>query len=200
MKKVVFGIAFAVIIIAAGLWIAQTDEGTTSTGPTVGATIFPIYDIARTIGGDEFNVVLILPAGASPHTFDPQPSTLKNLQGAQAVFAIGHTLDNWATNVAQAVDAPVVVVDHGIALRETVEQGHDHEEAGHDDHDAHDDHDEHEEDEHGHAHGPTDPHYWLSPMNATQITCVASELTTSTSCDTITTVTSRCARIEPMSS
>lgn len=57
----------------------------------------------------------------------------------------------------------------------------DHDEHGHEehaDHVAHDDHDDHAHDDHaGHDHGPTDPHAWLSPVNAAAwLNLIAAEL------------------------
>ncbi len=130
----------------------------------VATTIFPLYDITRQIAGDEFEVVLLLPAGASPHTFDPQPSLLKELQESKAIFAIGYGLDNWSTTIAQSINAPIIPLDHNIDLRATV--------------DEHDEHDDNDHDNHvGHNHGPIDPHYWLSIHSAEQITTnIANEL------------------------
>lgn len=159
-------------------------------GNKVAATIFPLYDITQKIAGDEFEVVLVVPSGASPHTFDPQPSLIKELQGAQAVFAIGHTLDNWSSVIAESIDAPVVTVDNDLHLRATVEEHEEHtEEDIHGEHinshnedyldDNHDGHEvDHTDDEHeGHDHGPIDPHYWLSLRNAEQIAVnIAEEL------------------------
>lgn len=156
----------------------------------VAATIFPIYDITRTIAGDEFEVVLLLPPGASPHTFDPQPSVLKDLTNSKALFAIGNNLDDWSHDLADALGIPIVIVDDNIELRPTKnfkdsEHGHHH---NHDHKDTHghkdgqhsDDHKEHSEEKshkHDHDHGPIDPHYWLSLTNAKKITnTIAREL------------------------
>ncbi len=84
---------------------------------TVGATIFPLFDIVRTVAGEGTRVELILPPGASPHTFEPRPSTVRRLQAASAIFRIGHGLDDWATRVVAAGHGRQVVVDRGIELR-----------------------------------------------------------------------------------
>jgi zinc transport system substrate-binding protein len=145
-------------------------SGLLGTEMKVAATIFPLYDMVRTIGGEEIEVVLMLPAGASPHTFDPQPRLVRNLEGTQQVFAIGNGLDNWATDLAESTGAELVIVDRGVDLKET--EGHgDH---GHDDEHGHDDHEEEYDD---HNHGPIDPHYWLSPVEAQKVvTTIADEL------------------------
>ncbi len=116
----------------------------------VAATTFPIYDLVRTIAGDSLDVKLILPPGASPHTFEPEPALAKSLQDVRVVYANGVNLDSWAQQLVPS-SAPIVTLDRGITLRPAVEAIHD--EGG-----------EGEEDE-----GPTDPHYWLDPKNGLQM-------------------------------
>ncbi len=166
MKKIIIGIVVIVTITGFAFVIGNnTDnlEKETKQINKVAATIFPLYDITRVIAGDEFEVVLLLPPGASPHFFDPQPSVLKEMSGSQALFAIGHGLDNWSHNLAEALDIPVIIIDNNIDLQPTKEYKSDH---------------NHKDDHgHGHDHGPVDPHYWLSLTNAEQITLnIAQEL------------------------
>ncbi|HEX7503154.1 MAG TPA: metal ABC transporter substrate-binding protein, partial [Acidobacteriota bacterium] len=64
-------------------------------GPLVlAATIFPAADIARHVAGPGVRVIQILPAGASPHTFDLTPGQLRELQAARIIFKIGG-VDDW---------------------------------------------------------------------------------------------------------
>jgi len=42
-----------------------------SAGIEVVATIFPLADMASRLGGEKVTVTCLLPAGASPHTFEP---------------------------------------------------------------------------------------------------------------------------------
>ena len=91
--------------------------------PILAATIYPLYDIARNVAGNHAEVKVILPPGASPHLFEFSPRQLSALQHVQAVFAIGHGLDNWVrqvTNVTQG--ARVIVVDHQLDLSLEKEQ------------------------------------------------------------------------------
>jgi ABC-type Zn uptake system ZnuABC Zn-binding protein ZnuA len=113
----------------------------------VSTTIFPLYDITRQLAGPAVDVHLMLPPGASPHTFEPTPSQVRALAGARMTFVIGHGLDDWAAHLARSAGvARVVIVDRGVALRR---------EAG----------------------GTVDPHYWLAPANARAIArTVAGEL------------------------
>jgi zinc transport system substrate-binding protein/manganese/iron transport system substrate-binding protein len=108
----------------------------------VAATIFPLYDIVRQVAGPVAEVVLVLPPGASPHTFEPTPASVRALSRAGALFVIGHGLDDWAARLARGAGVTrLVPVDAGIALRRA----------------------------HGTTHGRVDPHYWLAGPNAKAI-------------------------------
>lgn len=86
--------------------------------PRVAATIPPLAAVARELAGPDARVVLLLPAGASPHTFEPTPGTAAALSGARVVFAVGYGLDDWAVGLARAAGMPRVVrVDAGVNLR-----------------------------------------------------------------------------------
>ncbi len=112
--------------------------------PRVAATIPPLADIVRQVAGDDLEVVLILPPGASPHTFEPTAGIVRKLAGARTIFAIGHGLDDWAAALGRAAGAgPVTVADAGIALARNA--------GGRD------------------TTSSVDPHYWLSCANAKQI-------------------------------
>jgi ABC-type Zn uptake system ZnuABC Zn-binding protein ZnuA len=84
----------------------------------VAATIFPVYDIARQVAGSVAEVVLVLPPGASPHTFEPTPAGVHALGGAQALFVVGHGLDAWAAKLARGAGVSRLVrVDGDVVLR-----------------------------------------------------------------------------------
>lgn len=138
----------AVVLLATVLWAALAGlAGSEEARPTVATTIFPLYDITRQVAGPAAEVALMLPPGASPHTFEPTPSQVRALARARMVFVIGHGLDDWAARLARSAGVSrVVVVDRGVALRR---------ETG----------------------GTIDPHYWLAPANARAIAhTVADEL------------------------
>ncbi len=147
----------------------NSDSSTSSSSSTentevakieVSATIFPIYDIARQIAGDQIEVHLLIAPGESPHTFNPTPSTKEEIEHSELIFAIGNELDTFATDISSNQEK-IIIVDKNLTLIKYE--------------DDHDDHDDHDDDKHGdekhddhdhHAHGEYDPHYWLDPMNA----------------------------------
>ena len=82
-------LGFLVTVVAL-LFVAtnrQPSDEELSELPLIAATTFPLYDIARNVAGETARVELVLPVGASPHTFEPRPSDLKRLQGANIVYA-----------------------------------------------------------------------------------------------------------------
>ncbi|OGH66217.1 MAG: hypothetical protein A3J66_04150 [Candidatus Magasanikbacteria bacterium RIFCSPHIGHO2_02_FULL_47_14] len=108
--------------------------------PKVAATIFPLFDLVRQIGGNDVETQVIIDPNVSEHYFELTSGKLKQLQGTDFIFAIGQNLDNtWTEAISQNIPGSKVVdVSQGISIRPS--------------------HDEEE--------GPTDPHYWLSPANA----------------------------------
>jgi zinc transport system substrate-binding protein len=111
------------------------------------ATLFPVADIVRHVAGPGARVIQVLPAGASPHTFDLTPGQVRELQPARIIFKIGG-VDDWIDGVAESLPrAAIVSLCQGIALKPPHEHGHARGDpaAGHE---------------------PFDPHYWLSAANA----------------------------------
>ncbi len=155
-------------------------------GPPVAvATIAPLADLVRSVAGPGWTVRTVIPPGTSPHVFEPEPSDLRKLVGAQLVVVAGAGYDDWMRKVLAACasearvhdSAASVGVGPGAAGARPKPAGA-HDEPGHDEI-AHDGHDHGAEDGHGdeppeaeghegHAHGVLgeDPHWWLSPVLA----------------------------------
>lgn len=107
----------------------------------VAATIFPISDIIKNVAGDKIEVINILPAGASPHTFEVTPKQIKELADVKVIFMIDHGLDDWVKKVKDSVpNATLVNVDQNINL---LRMGNEEESIT-----------------------GKDPHYWLNAANA----------------------------------
>jgi zinc transport system substrate-binding protein len=60
------------------------------------ASIYPIADMVQQVGGDYVDVTFVLPAGASPHTFEPKPSLVKKFSSSRIFFMVGAGLEYWA--------------------------------------------------------------------------------------------------------
>jgi zinc transport system substrate-binding protein len=122
----------------------------------IAVTIFPLYDLVRNVAGPAVDVVLLLPPGASPHTFEPRPGTMRALTGSTVLFAIGHGLDDWAVRLAQGANVQQTrLVDPQITLHPATH--------------VHDDHGPAAAQRSSEGQAGMDPHYWLSVANAVQI-------------------------------
>jgi len=140
------------------------------------ATIEPLADWARMVGGDDVTVETLLAPGHSPHTYDPTPGDMRKTVEASVFLKVGLHLDDWADHIANAgasrdgVTTPCQLLSLGDWLKASAllpdlsgiepksgvvtRIGH----AG-----AHDDGDEAHHHEEGHG---TDPHFWLDPILA----------------------------------
>lgn len=126
-------------------------------------SLFPYYDIARTIGGDYADVKMLLKPGADSHGYEPTARQIANIQDAD-VFIYTGKMESWAERVVGTLNQSVRVLD----VAESIEEhGHDH------------DHDDSENEGMGatggdnyamplnadHDHEGEDPHIWLSVDN-----------------------------------
>jgi len=66
------------------------------------ASIFPIADMARQVGGNDVEVTTVVPAGASPHTFEMKPSLVKAFASAKVFLMIGAGLEFWADQLVES--------------------------------------------------------------------------------------------------
>jgi len=131
-------------------------------------SILPLADFVENIGGERVAVTVMVPPGASPHTFAPTPGQLLEMSRAKAFVKVGSGVEFelvWMDRI-RAQNEEMLIIDSsvGIELMEMVAHcPHYHEEEEHEDEQHHED--EEHEGEH-HYHGGLDPHIWLSPPNA----------------------------------
>jgi zinc transport system substrate-binding protein len=90
--------------------------------PLVVASIFPVGDLARFLGGDEVAVEIVLPPRASPSTFEPTARQLATLSRASVYLFVGGGMDRWAETLVDP-GTEVVRLTDGMPL----EEGHAHE-------------------------------------------------------------------------
>lgn len=88
--------------------------------PVVVASIYPIGDLVEFLAGDAVRVEVLLPAGASPATFDITPRQLRDLQDGALFLMIGGGLDEWVARLTEGTGSatPVVRLSDGIPLLE----------------------------------------------------------------------------------
>lgn len=117
-------------------------------------TIVPQQEIVEEIGGEYIDVTVMVPAGQSPHSFEPDPKQMKNVVKAKAYFTVGSGVEfevvYMDTILEQNPDLKVFDCSENISVISFDE--HYGKEAEHND-------------EHNHDHSGTDPHIWTSPEN-----------------------------------
>lgn len=69
------------------------------------ATIQPLGLVLRELGGERVAVAVLVPPGASPHTFEPQPSDVSALARARLLVEAGGGLDGWVHALLGAAQA-----------------------------------------------------------------------------------------------
>jgi len=135
----------------------STDKPTSAeetSGINVVATTVPLGHFSKMVGRDRVRVDILVPPGTNPHTFEPSPSKLVEVEDADLYVKNGAGLEIWMEKIIQA-NGDMLVVDSSarVDLMETTDS-----------------------DDHGHAAHPgdhdvhenilmADPHIWLSPKN-----------------------------------
>ena len=119
------------------------------------ASLFPLYDFARHIGGEKAEVLLLLPPGTEAHSFEPAPHDVIRIHEADIFIYTGMNLEPWVGEILKgAANKRIIIVDSskGIGgsrfhLSGSENPLNDHEER------------DFESGEYGSAYG--DPHIWL---------------------------------------
>ncbi len=132
--------------------------------------ILPVQYFVEQIGGKQVQVTALVEPGADPHTYEPKPSQMRAVAGADMFLTIGTEFErNWISRFKSAnKDLRVFRLDRGIKKIPMVAHGHHHDGEHHEEHaEEHHENGEHhgeEGHEHGHHHhGGMDPHIWTSP-------------------------------------
>lgn len=76
----------------------------------VAASILPLADFARQVGGERTEVETLVPPGASPHTYELTPAQLKLVSLARVLVLNGVGLEFWADKMISAAHNPQLIV------------------------------------------------------------------------------------------
>lgn len=136
-------VALAAAVAGCGASGGEGDGGATV---DVVATTTQVADFAREVGGDAVGVHQLLQPNSDPHDYEPRPSDVQAVAGADVIFASGGGLDGWIEEVVADSGGSAEVVDLATGVPVHLEGG----------------------DEHGHdgAEHADDPHWWHDPRNA----------------------------------
>lgn len=126
----------AVTILSGCVSQDESSSGNASGRIKVAATIAPLGDFVKAVGGEKVEVTIVVPPGAEPHTFEPTPSLMIDMAKADLYVMNGAGLEFWMNKLLEA-NKRMVVLDssQGVALLQESE-------------------------------GEIDPHIWISLRNA----------------------------------
>lgn len=153
----------ALAIVLLGLLCGLACGSNTDSGKLgVVATILPLADFVRNVGGDNVEVTTLMSAADSPHTWEPSPRQVKSIADARLIVINGAGLEFWIEKVVDAAASPdLVIVDTSIfpgiegSLLTADEDGHGGDDSQHD----------------------VNPHIWLDPLLAQkQVEAIAQAL------------------------
>jgi len=97
--------ALLAALLAAALLAACAggDSGTGGAGKVKVVTTLPLFaDLVRQVGGDRVEVNSLAPAGADPHTFEPAPRDIRQVETAGIAFGNGLNLEPSTERIIQA--------------------------------------------------------------------------------------------------
>jgi zinc transport system substrate-binding protein len=153
----------------------QTEAARGTQAMPVVATIFPLADWLREVGGEDVDVHCLVSGGSNPHHFEPTIRDAAAVGRARALFAVGLGLDEWAERLARNSErgAALAFFETGSWIQPRPFSKHDASAVPGGQRAQGVEVDLVE----GHAHGQYDPHYWLDPRRAaTVVTRMAEEL------------------------
>lgn len=181
MKKI-FVILLALLFTACSKPAANNEaKNEESNGKlNVYASVYPIYDFTKKIGGDKINLSMLTKPGEEPHHYEPSSDDIKNLSKADLFIYNGAGLESFTDKIIESnPDLKTCQASEGVDLikathdhdhdhdccqnSDDADDNHNHENENNHNHEAKENHSSHEEEHH---HGMYDPHTWLSIKNA----------------------------------
>jgi zinc transport system substrate-binding protein len=109
------------------------------------ASIAPLADFVREVGGENVDVKLLLPPGASPHVYEPTPKAIKDISNAKIFVKIGSGFEFWVEKIIRtSANKNLIIVDSSSGV-ELIKVPYAHDASG------------------------IDPHIWLDPVIASSM-------------------------------
>ncbi|MDF2736755.1 MAG: uptake transporter, substrate-binding protein [Nitrososphaeraceae archaeon] len=110
-------------------------------------SFYPIYQIAKEIGGDNIIVTSVIPFGSQPHDWEITPQKVSEIKEADMIIYNGIGFDAWLGDDDQFHKSFLVDVSKGLQL---IKKDKELEKVRHDNHKEHE--------------SRYDPHIWLDPI------------------------------------
>lgn len=106
---------------SAAAWpLARATDTVNAPALKVVTTFSLLADIAREVGGPAVEVSALVGPNADAHVFEPTPSDVRRVAGADVVITNGLRFEGWIDRLIKASGyrGPVVIASRGVALRQ----------------------------------------------------------------------------------
>lgn len=150
-RNIIFVAVVALFLLL--MYVSKEDiKEEKSSKKIVALSTFVLYDIAKHISDDTFELVRIIPTGVDIHSYEPTPKTMAKVETSNLVIYNGAGLEPWLSSFNFKNRA--VGIGNYIRIRSL----------GENEFDIHAHHD------HQCAHATLDPHFWLDIENMKRAT------------------------------
>ena len=112
----VLALVLAMALTASAISCGPARDDTGKIGVVV--TLVPAGDFVENVGGDKVDVTVMVPPGASPHTYEPIPSQMVAVSQADMYVKVGSGVEfelEWMDEVIEA-NSDVLVVDSSVGV------------------------------------------------------------------------------------
>lgn len=143
-KKRLFIAIIIVLSVLVLIYLASLQQEQSESSDKIGVvvTVPPQAEFVNKVGGDKVEVMLMVPPGADPHTYEPLPKQLKQVSNARIYYEVGSGMEFelvWLDKI-QSINPQLVMVNSSQGIQFIPNTA---------------------ENEPG-----NDPHVWVSPKNA----------------------------------
>jgi zinc transport system substrate-binding protein len=128
MRKII-----SVLIILGSVLILGSCNNTIDNGKlNIVTTIFPIYDIVRSISDDTVNIDLMISPGQDIHSYDPSTDDIINVKKSDLFIYIGDNMETWVDDLTKnESDMFVLEIAHDERIKLSSLEHHEHHDHDH---------------------------------------------------------------------
>ena len=113
LNKIVFVLILSVVLLTA---CGKTD-GNSKDKKLVYTSFFPIYELTKSVSGEELEVKSFMPTNKEAHLWEPSPKDLRKLKKADLLIVNGANMERWLDQIKDVMpDLEVLVLSEGVDL------------------------------------------------------------------------------------
>ncbi len=128
----IIGICLFIVILVFLFFNKKTTDNTSDNTPftdengrlIVIAASFPVYDLAKNVGGDKAAVFLILPPGMEPHSYQPTAKEIELIKTSAIFFYTSSLMETWAPDLAKIITPKTKIISVAEKLNDNSSDPH----------------------------------------------------------------------------